>query len=152
MASANETEPWTWGCGGVCKATKQGAHVACAFCARKFHIVCLPRLCPSPELPSPSSFYICHAGCLAAYRAGADKRVYCKVDGCDHTKGFANAKALRVHIKTAHEHVTYPCSLCDQPFTSKANCDSHRVNCVRNLTSALQRQRELVLSELQHTA
>jgi hypothetical protein len=118
----------------------------------KFHIVCLPRLCPSPELPSPSSFYICHAGCLAAYRAGADKRVHCKVDGCDHTKGFANAKALRVHIKTAHEHVTYPCSLCDQPFTSKANCDSHRVNCVRNLTSALQRQRELVLSELQHTA
>jgi hypothetical protein len=103
MASPVETEPWRWGCGGICRTTKQGAHVECAFCTRKFHLVCLPHICPASEISEPHALYVCHAGCRQAFQAGADKRVHCKQKDCPHIKGFANVRALRVHVKHAHE-------------------------------------------------
>ena len=151
MASAVETEPWTWGCGGVCNATKQGSHVLCVFCRRKFHLACLPRMCPASELPELSALCVCHAGCLSAYRAGADKRVYCRVEGCPHTKGFAHPNASRVHAKNAHEGFRHACAACGRGFTSKLNCDAHRLECAAKVTGALRNQRELVVAELQDT-
>ena len=149
MASPVETEPWRWGCGGICRTTKQGAHVECAFCTRKFHLVCLPHICPASEIPEPHALYVCHAGCRQAFQAGADKRVYCKQKGCPHIKGFANVRALRVHVKHVHEGLRHACALCGEHYTTKVNRDDHQSKCAVSLTGVLQRRREAVVAELE---